>query len=512
MQTQTYIFDRDQLLRAIRNDCELFFAFYLKEELTLEIPEFHKEIWQEFLDLLEEANDPSNLTEVLKKLIGVPREHSKTTIVKLAIVLFMRYSRLGFTAYISNTFNVALNALKDVRNWFKSQHDQELYGPYMAEKDNESVGEFIFTIHSPIMNKPKKVILKAYGVNTQLRGNLIDNRRPDLMIFDDCESRETAENPVLQAKLDAWCFGTAIKAMAKGGLIVFIGNMLTETSLLARLSKVPEWRAVVFGSIIRDAAGQLRPLWEGRWTLEKLFAEYSAFRAIGTGHIWEAEMMNLTAKDILGDSLENAWRPITPSPEDIEAGFLCLDPAFGENRWNDESAITVHVKQQGVDLPMVVDSWTDRVNDEQLLDKMIEFSYIWGITTWCIEAVAAQKLLIPLFRANLVIRHMAPDLFLMIPITGGKEAKFSRIISFKSSVAAGSYGVSESCEVLFKKLSEYYPGVEHDDEEDSASFGLQVWDLHGSVVKSQGRFDIAGALFDRSDSASGNTSGFAMDV
>lgn len=491
-----YILPKEQLIKLIRYDCEAFFGFYLGEELTLDVPEFHKEIWDELLELLDQINDPEMLTGTLHKLIGVPREHSKTTTIKLACVLLLRYSRLSFLAYISNTFNAGLNAVKDIHAFFRSQQDQDLYGPWKHEKASEQVGEFLFSISTPLSSKPKDIIMKAFGVSTQIRGTVIKNRRPDLMVFDDCESRETADSPVQQAKLDAWCLGTALKSMAKLGVAIFIGNMLTDTSLLARLSKEPSWNATVFGSIVRDQHGNLRPLWDGRWTLEALLDEYASYRRLGNGHIWEAEMMNLTAKEILGESMENAIRVPYPPVEKIQAGFICLDPAFGENAWHDFSAITVHALVEGVQTPVIVDYWHGRAKEEGLLDEMIRLSFIWGIGTWCIESVAAQKLLLKLFKLLLVTRGMSPETFLMIPVTPKGESKPARIVAFRTAVAKESYAIAENCEEVFTKLSDYVPGVEHDDLEDSSAYGTLVWDLHGILIKGLGRQDIAGAIFE----------------
>lgn len=499
---------KDQLKKLIHRDCELFFSFYLGEELTLDIPEFHKEIWDEILELLERISDPAMLTGTLNKLLGVPREHSKTTIIKLACVLFLRYSRLSFLAYISNTFGTALNAVKDIHAWFKSSQDQELYGPFVHEKASEQSGEYLFTIMTPYSDRPKAIIMKAFGVVTQIRGTVIKNKRPDLMVFDDVESRETADSPQLQLKLDTWCMGTAMKSMAKLGLVIFIGNMMADTTLLARLSKEPEWGAVVFGSIIRGADGQLKPLWgpsanydpnepstHGRWTLNALLEDYAKFRRLGTGHVWESEMMNLTAKDILGDSLARAIRRVMPNPEEIEMGFITLDPAFGDKSWHDESALTVHVQLHGDQIPHVIDGRHGRWNEDQILDNLLDLSYRWGLATWMIESVAAQKLLISVFRLTLTVRGMSPETFLMLPLLAGKESKASRIWAFRSAVAVGSYGIGEDCVEIFDRVDAFTPGVEHDDIEDSASMGLLGWAQHGQLVKSQGRQDVVGRLF-----------------
>jgi hypothetical protein len=504
-----YEFDKEQLLAAIQRDCDLFLSVYIPEQLTLEVPEFHRELWYEFLDLLDRINDPMMLTGRLHKLLGVPREHAKTTIVKLAVILFMRYSRLSFTAYISNTFPGALNAIKDIKQWLLSENEQALYGPIderkHVEKSSESEGLFILTIAIPGRLTRKRIILKCFGVQTHLRGIVMDSKRPDLMIFDDVESQESTGTTTQQAKMDAWCFGTAIKAMSKLGVCIFIGNMLTDTSLLARLSKEKDWNPTVFGAIIRNAAGELVPLWPERWTLEALLQEYASYRRLGLGHVWEAEMMNLTSKDTLGESLTNCPRPVRPMPEEIEAGFICLDPAFGEKAWNDESALTVHVRMQGANIPIVVETWKDRVSEEKLLDEFIRLSYYWGITTWVIEAQAAQKLLIPLFRALLIQRGLTPDLFLMIPILAGKESKASRIVAFRSACAHGSYGIVESEQDLVEKLEEYAADAKvHDDLCDSAAYGTIVWSLHNTLIQGQGRQDVAGVLM---GAYAGNTVG-----
>lgn len=502
-----YEISKEQLLALIQRDCEVILSFYLGDKLDLGVPEFHKELWDEFLHLLDEVNHPDRLVGILKKLLGVPREHAKTTLTKIACILFLRYSRLRFLAYVSNTGPSALNAIRDIFNWFTCPQEIQLYGAPTVEKKNESESLFILQIHVPGRNKPKRIIMKAFGVETQIRGMNLDSDRPDLMVFDDVESRETASTVAQQTKLDSNIMGTALKAMAKMGVVIFIGNMISETTLLARLSKEPEWRATVFGSIIRGQDGHLRPLWEERWTLDALLEDYAAFRRLGLGHIWEAEMMNLTSKEILGESLANCPRPPRPIPDEIEAGFITLDPAFGVNAWNDESALTVHVRLKGADIPIVAEKWHMRAKEETVFDEMLSMSYRWGITTWCIESVAAQRLLISLFRAYLTQRGMSADLFLMIPITGGKESKASRIVAFRSSCANGSYGIVEEEQDLVERLEAYTPDTkEHDDVCDSAAFGLIVWALHGTAVKSQGRVDIAGILMGSYETDSGSSS------
>ena len=490
-----YEIDKVTLIQTLHTDIRLMLSFYIGEELDLEIPEMHEEIWEEFIILLSDIQNPEMMTGILKKLLAIPREHAKTTLTKLAIILFMRYSRLGFCAYVSNTAPVALNAIRDVRDWFMSQQDAELFGPSRMIKSSETEQLYIMAIQVPGRKEPKTIILKAFGQGTQIRGTIIMSRRPDLLIFDDIESRETVESELQQKRLDAWAMGTALKAMARRGVCVFIGNMIGSTSLLARLSKGKAWNPTVLGSIVKLSTGEITPLWPARWSLDALVADYQSFRANGLGHVWEAEMMNLTAEAILGESLANAWRPSTPMPEDVNAGFICLDPAFGLNSWNDFSAISVHVTTHADQRPFVARTVLKRLSTEQLFDAMLEQSYYWGLGTWVIESVAAQKLLIPLFIAYMNQRMIPASLFTLVPITAGKESKASRIVSMRSSLSSESYGIAIDEEEALVEYEEYTPlSKAKDDRQDSIAYGPIAWAQHGDQIRAHGRYGIFAAI------------------
>lgn len=487
--------DRNQLLEAIRRDCLTFFAFYIGDELTLEVPDFHVEIWEELLGIIEQVNHPDFLIGHLQKLFAVPREHSKSTLAKLAVILFMRYSVLSFTLYVSKTATIAQAACRDVVEWMKSPQEIAVYGSPDIIKKSETEGLWILDIYLANGFK-KRIILRAAGAGHQVRGLLVDNKRPELIIMDDIEDLDTADNGPQQAKLDAWALGSLMKASARRSVRLFLGNMIRSSTLLARLAKDPSWNPTVFGSLVRDKeTKELKPLWEGRWTVEALLAEYRSFRRIGKGHIWEAEMMNLSADDILTQKLDDAIIVPQVNPEEVTSGFICLDPAFGLKSWHDESAITVHVRKNGFDLPICVDSRAGRMSEEQIFDTLIELSYYWNLATWVIESVAAQRLLLSLFRLMLINRGMNPDVFTMIPVVAGKESKGSRITAFRQVIASKSYALSESMIELKLKLEEYSPDTkEHDDLCDSGAYGPIVWELCGSMIEGLGAQSLAGRL------------------
>jgi hypothetical protein len=495
--------DIAELRVALRNDVVTVLAFYLKDELDLEVPQLHEEIWDELLEILDQVNSLDFVVGHLQKLFCVPRGHAKSTITKLAVILFLRYSRFKFALYASLTAGIAKNAIKDIIAWLTSEDDERVWGTTRVIKSNESEQLWILEIGIP-GNLRKRVIMKALGADQQVRGTLIDNMRPEILVIDDCEDYNTASDEKTQAKHDNWFFGALLKATAKRSVRIMLGNMINKRTALYRLSQDKAWNPTVYGAIIRDkATGKLRPLWEGLYTLESLLTDYADHQAKGIGHIWVYEMMNMTADTVFKTIMHSALRPSRPVPDQVNQGIIILDPAFGENAYNDYSAFTVHVKTPDSHIPILVDHRVVRCNEDKLLDVFLELSYYWNLTCWGIETQAAQKLLIPLFRAKLEAMGIPTWLFEMIGLQSGGKAKASRILAFVNSVAMGSYAIALEEEEVFQSLTNYDPTQtkEKDDLPDSAAYGTVVWAEAGSIIENNGLLQQRMALM--SDNSEG---------
>lgn len=494
-----------ELLVAMRTDCVTFFTFYLEDSLDLAIPEFHEDIWGELLEFVLQLNQDATI-KTLKKLFAVPREHAKSTIAKLAVILFFKYTSLSFLLYVSKTQGHAIAAIEDILKWLDSPQEKELHGGILfTHKASATMGTWIVDIgiRDSMSAQPrrKRIILRAIGSLSQVRGSLLDNKRPDLCVLDDIEDLDNTTIE-LQPKLDRWLFGSLLKSFAKTYFVMMIGNMLSDTTILARLAKEPSWNPTVFGSIVKDKrTGQLRPLWDGRHTLESLLTEYMSYRKMGQGATWEAEMMNLTQNEIFKDNMRGVRYVPQPSPEDIEYGAIVLDPAFGLKTWHDDAAFTVHVKIRGVPVPTVVDSSVGKFSEEKLFDEFLRLSFYWGLNTWCIEANAAQKLLIPFFKLLMQSRHINEEAFVMLPVQNGIEGKGSKILAFRRTANTGSYGISTTQDDLVVKLGEYDPNSKkHDDLCDSAAYGLIIWEHYGTLIEGNGVKQMAMLAYGDSDS------------
>lgn len=493
---QIYELSRSEIITARRDKYAITAACLIGDELTVKIPDFHFEVWDE---LQAQKRILSNkITGHQQKLFTVPREHSKTTLVKLAAVNLLRTSDLSFLMYVGSTHGSAANACRDIVAWFMKESEEQLWGPTKLLKSNESDG--LWQLRIRLENgREKEITIRAVGQSAKIRGMNIGSKRPDLVIIDDIEDLDTADSGKNQKKLDEWFFGTLLKATAKKSLRIFIGNIIRDTTLLARLSKDSNWNPTKFGALVRDkTTGVIKPLWPEMHTVDSLLTEYRDYRSKGVGHVWESEMMNLSRDLTLADSIGSECLFPDPDPSQVEVGFIVVDPAFGVKKENDETAITVHVRLLGAKIPGIIDSRVGRFTEKQTFDHVIELCYQWGLRTIAIEAVAAQRLLIPLFKMFCKEQGVSEDTLILLPISGSNsaDAKASRIKGFRDACKSNSYGIAESQVDVKLRLEEWSPETtEHDDLPDSSSFGPHCWEKEAYAIKEYGgRINNIGSL------------------
>ena len=454
-----------EIVERLEKDGEFFIEFFLSQELTSPVPFFHYgEIWPLLTN-----------TGLQRVLLAIPRDHAKTTLSKLAVVWYFLFTNHRFCVYLSNTNTIAKNACKDIMGYFRSANFIATYGKIKINKESETDSLWDFEI--PMRDgRVKRCILRAVGAGQQMRGINIDNQRPDIAVVDDVEDNENTDSEILQKKLDRWIFGPFLKALARRKKIIWLGNMLQKTSLLARLSQRPNWNPVVFGCMVKDAAtGELTPLWPERWPMAELIEDFNEYKELGLVETWMCEMMNMPGHGVDGFTQENINFAPIPAPDDILAAWLVLDPAFGEESTNDDSSITVHVLPK--DGPaMVVDHRTGKMRENELFDEMLRLARYWNAWVWGIEAVAAQRVLIPFFQILLTTQLMNHSVE-MIPLMAGKgDPKVARIKSWVALMSKQEYAVYEGAVEITTQLLNYNMKKKsnRDDLIDSCAYGPQM--------------------------------------
>jgi hypothetical protein len=185
-------------------------------------------------------------------------------------------------------------------------------------------------------------MLRAIGQGQQMRGINIDNQRPDIAVIDDVEDNENTESESQQKKLDRWMFGPFLKALARKKKILWLGNMLTKTCLLARLSRnVRGIRLFSAASSRTLSTGVLSPC-GGKWSVDALQEDFKEYKSLGLVESWMCEMMNMPGHGENGFTADQINYVPVPTPDMCRAAWITVDPAFGLKAHNDESSIAVH--------------------------------------------------------------------------------------------------------------------------------------------------------------------------
>lgn len=462
--------------QLMESNAEFFIEFFLAEQLDLDVPLFHKEIWGLLTD-----------TEKERILLAIPRDHAKTTLAKLVVIWYWLFTPHRFCVYLSNTAPIAKGACRDIIEFLSHDNFIEVFGTIRMLKQSENEGLWIFEL--PYKNGLKRCVLRGLGQGQQMRGINIDNQRPDIAVVDDVEDNENTESEAQQKKLDKWVFGPFLKALARQKKIIWLGNMLSKTSLLARLSRLPAWNPVVFGALVRDSeSGELLPLWPGKWTTEKLKEDFAEYKAQGLVETWMCEMMNMPGHGDNGFSAEQINYVPTPVPGSYQCAWITVDPAFGKQAHNDNSAISVHVlTHQG--LPVTALCVKGKWDEAELFEQILSQAQYWDAWVWGIEAVAAQRLLIPLFNLLLAQKLMFGMVDILPLGAGQQDSKHSRVRAWVSLMAKKEWGLSEGDIHITTQIVEYdfTKKDQEDDAVDSGAYGPLMMDEYLELIQARAK-------------------------
>ena len=260
--------------------------------------------------------------------IGIPRGFAKTTFIKLLCLWYILFSRKQFILIVGAAEDLAVNTMSDICDLLGSPNVRKLFGNWQqaVEVDTQSLKVFHF--------RGRDIILRAIGAGTAVRGINRKNKRPDVIIMDDVQKRETSENKELSDQLLKWILGTLMKARSNDGCTyIYVGNMYPQNCILEKLKNNTQWTSLIVGGILADGTS----LWEELRPIEELISEYQSDSEMGHAEIFVSEILNST--DIAAASGIDVGK-IPQLPEyykdaDPEGSFIIIDPSSGKKNGDD---------------------------------------------------------------------------------------------------------------------------------------------------------------------------------
>jgi predicted phage terminase large subunit-like protein len=257
-----------------------------------------------------------------KQAIIAPREHGKSTFSSFAMPAWAAlYKKKQFIFFISSNGDISSNFLEKTKKALESQAITEDFGIQKGRVWNA-----------------EEICLKngtwicCSGWKAGLRG-INKDTRPDLIILDDLEDKSVMESESLRQKLET-CFNEEIGRLGTYNTDYFyIGTLLSEDSLLAKVVKMPSWNSLILKRVISFPENE--QLWE-EW--RKIYRDIT-----NENRFDDAWKFYLERKDEMTKGSKVLWEDKVPADKTIYPGGyynVALDrEAFGEDAfWKEDQS------------------------------------------------------------------------------------------------------------------------------------------------------------------------------
>lgn len=402
-------YNRTQVVEAARADVNFLAGLAMPTVFKYFLPPILLTVWALITQASHKVRDFSQLA------LAIPRGHGKTTVIKIYILYCILFTDKRFILVISATATLAENVIADVVDMLNEPNIKAIFGDWKlgCEKDTESLKKFGF--------RGRNIILAGIGAGGSLRGLNIKNERPDVMIFEDVQTRECADSEVQSKTLLQWMLGTAMKAKSPNGCVfIFLGNMYpTKHSILKKLKKNPRWIKFISGAILADGTA----LWPQLQPLDQLVEEFENDLEMGHPEIFMAEVMNddeasASNRIDLSKIQDCIW-----TVADIPQGkAIIIDPADDKSTSDDTSIGLVHIYDG---TPVLMQTEEAIMSPGDTIKNALKMAMVNGVTVIAVESNAYQRSLLYWF--DFIAKQVGISGIHFVELYSGANSKNTRI-------------------------------------------------------------------------------------
>lgn len=437
------------LKKVFKEDIEAFGKTFFPHHIQNETPDFHREIYSDYMNF-----------DLERIAIGAPRGHSKSTITDLVFLAWcIVEKKVKFVLLVSDTYSQAVLFLETLKAEFESNEELRKFYGVMTSK-NWSEGEIIVN----------GIMVKAIGAGMKVRGLKFRESRPDLVLVDDLENDELVESKDRREKLARWFNGALIPSLAKGGRVIMIGTILHYDSLLANIlsvDKYKEYKTRLYRAI-KDDDTSLWPEHLSREELEKLKQEYIDK---GQASLFYSEYMN-NPIDKESQEFKQGWFKYRKWAE-VQAlntrKFLTIDTAISQKASADYTGFVMNfVDMQGF---WNIKCLQHRLNPKELIDLLFRLQDEHNFEQIGIEKTIYLDAIKPFLDDEMRKRGK----FLpIVPLEHKQQAKELRIRSLIPLYSSGSvFHIEGECSALEEEALTFPKGI-HDDVLDAMAYQVQI--------------------------------------
>jgi hypothetical protein len=427
-------------------------------------------VWAWLVSYIHKPRDFSQLA------LGLPRGFGKTILIKLFILYCILFTSRKFILVLAENQTKANNILADIIDMLEEDNIKKVFGDWKLgiETDRQDLKKFGY--------RSRSIILMA-GTVEVIRGITLKNERPDVMVFDDIQSRVVAESMIQSENLEREMLGTAMKAKSPHGcLFIFVANMYpTKWSILRRLKPNPNWIKFIAGGILADGTS----LWPELQPIEQLIKEFENDLAAGRPEVFFSEVLN-DENASANNHVDFSKIPAYTIPHDqIPAGnYIIIDPS-GHKRNSDDTAIGYFEVHDG--RPVLMGLISKRLSPGDTIRAALNFALTKNCRLVCIEAVAYQATLAYWFQ--FICSQLGIIGIEAVELHPGGHSKNSRILSMFKQYQAGETIVHPDVRPeVHLQISQFNPLKldNTDDILDLLCYSHKVLELYGEYVVNYG--------------------------
>ena len=466
--TQEVNIDPVSIITAMKADLNAAAAVCTPEDYKFPFPPYYQYLTRVLMEAVTKERDFSNYA------VGLPRGFAKTTWLKILAVCFILFSKKRFILIILATERMAENFISDIEDILSSPNIVALFGDWRLDcnKDTKTDKEFKLAGRS--------IKLTGMGAGSSLRGIVRNNKRPDVQLMDDIQTREDADSEIISEKLFNWMLGTLMYTQSPFGCQhIFVGNMYpTDHCILKKLRDSPDWLTFITGAILQDGTS----LWPELHPIEQLYDELNSALRMGKSEIFMSEKMNdpsiipKTAFD------STKVKTFTPAGELHTGNFILIDPS-GMKKKSDKTAIGYFEIYEGK--PHLRFLIKEILTPKQTIIKSIELCNKYKCQTIIVEDVAYQSTLLFWFNEILEKLKHSVSQITMLPINPGGTSKNSRILKMFNLLLAREITLDITLSSIVFSLIYKFDARKTNNEDDVLdilAYAPRVLELYGHII------------------------------
>jgi predicted phage terminase large subunit-like protein len=335
-------------------------------------------------------------------LLIIARGFAKTTIAGVAIPLYNTlFQEVKFTLYVSNAEDHAAMQLENARRELESNPlILQVFGNLRPRRTDSEKWS------SRFYETTTGVAAAARGSGGQVRGLNHMGTRPQRVIVDDLEDRDSVSSDTLRAKTKTWFMSDLKPVLPKldpSASITVLGTILHSDCLLENLARDPQWTTVRMG--VTDREGDL--LWPENMDARKIEAEKQSYASMGQLSTFYMEYHSMIIAPEAQIFRQEKFQYGTPKGR-ILAMSIAMDPAISKQRTADDTAIAGCALTEFGQV-IVLDMWGKRGAEEQeKMDEYFDMIKRWNMIEFNlragIEAIAFQATLLNTVREQMFRR------------------------------------------------------------------------------------------------------------